>query len=490
MSLAKRSLRSSGYMIASSGFQAVVQLARSILLARLLLPENYGVYTYAASFVMLTYALPGFGIGAAMVHRTWQSDGEIARRVQFTLNVILNAIWALVMVFGLSWFFDEEYRWVFWVILATQVADNLTGVARAKLSRGVSFRRIALIEGVNTLIGSGVAVFLAWRGAGLWSLVSTDIIAAGIGIFGFYIIRPVWQPRFGWSREVAVYLLDFGRRSLGSIVLLQALDRVDDLWAGAFLGDAQLGYYSRAYTFATYPRKVLASPISRVAMGTYAALKDKPKRLSQAFFRVNAFLIRSGFLLSGLLFLLIPEFIHFVIGDKWLPMMTPFRLMLLYTLLDPVKITIGNVFIALGKPEKLMRARIWQLVTLLIGLFTLGPLLGINGVALSVDIMLVIGIIILLWQVQPYVKFSVKALFGVPVLALGLSLLTSLLTISWLLPEGDLSLLSVLLKSIAFSVPYIVILIAVERDQWLDIFTMGIILFFKNRGNPGGKRDQ
>lgn len=476
MSLAQRSVRSAGYMIASSGFQAALQFMRSILLARWLLPEHYGVYTYAASFVMLTYALPGFGIGAAMVHRTWQSDGEIARRVQFTLNVILNLVWVLVLVLSCSWLFEPQDRWVFWVILVTQAATNLTGVARTKLNRVVAFRRIALIEGLNTLLGSGVAIYLAWRGAGLWSLISPNIIVAIISILGFYVIYPVWRPRFGWSREIAAYLLDFGRRSLGGIVLLQALDRVDDLWAGAFLGDAPLGYYSRAYTFATYPRKLLANPVNQVATNTYAALKDKPKRLSQAFFRVNAFLIRSGFLFAGLLFLLIPEFIHFVIGDKWLPMMTPFRLMLIFTLLDPIKITIGNVFIALGIPEKVTRARFWQLVILVIGLFVLGPWLGINGVALAVDIMLVFGIILLLWHVRPYVQFSIRSLFGAPFLALGLGLLASSLVMSWIFPTGKLSLSTALLKGGAFLGPYVICLFVLERKQLQSMLTMGITI--------------
>ncbi len=481
MTLAQRSVRSAGYTIVSSGFQAAVQFARSILLARLLLPGQFGVYAYAASFVMLTYSLPGFGMGAALVHRARQSEGETARRVHFTLTAVFNLAWALLLVLTCSWFLEPQNRWVFWLILSTRVADNLTNTARVTLTRKVAFRRIALLESGNAFIGSLAAVLLAWRGAGIWSLVATDIIAAAAGILGFYVIRPVWRPRFGWNREVAAYLLDFGRRSFGAILLLRVLDRVDDLWTGAFLGKTPLGYYSRAYTFATYPRKLLASPVNQVAVGTYAALKGQPKRLSQAFFRVNALLVRSGFFIAGLLFLLVPEFIHFVIGDKWLPMLVPFRLMLVYTLLDPIKATVGSVFIAVGRPEMVTRARLWQLLVMVAGLFLLGPRWGVSGVALAVDLMLLSGIALLFWQARPYVQFSARRLFGVPLLALGAGLAAGL---GWQSVSGmALSWQGAAWKGAAFSFPYAMVLIALERAD-LRIMLDSVLSRFRGPETP------
>jgi len=464
MSIVQRSIRSAGYTVAASGFQAAVQFGRSILLARLLLPEQFGIYTYAASFVLLTYALPGFGMNAAVLHHAQQSEGETARRVHFTLNVIFNLVWVIGLICTCTWFIDVQYRWVFWTILGTQVLDNLTGTARTKLVKAIIFRRIALIESLNVFIGSGVALLLAWSGAGLMSLVSTDIISALINVLGFYVIRPVWRPRFGWEHDVAGYLLNFGKRSFSATFLLNLLDRIDDLWVGTFLGKIPLGYYSRAYTFATYPRKLLANPVNQVASGTYAELKESPKRMGEAFFRINAILVRSGFLFAGLLFLLVPEFIHFVIGDKWLPMMTPFRLMLIYTLFDPIKNTIGNVFIALGKPEKVVYTRFWQLLVMLIGLFILGPRLGISGVALAVDFMLIFGIVLLLWQVRSFIKFSVIKIFATPLLALGMGFGLTLVLQLWIQPVS-LSMMSILLKAMGFLFGYGLTLLLLDREQ-------------------------
>jgi O-antigen/teichoic acid export membrane protein len=320
-----------------------------------------------------------------------------------------------------------------------------------------------MINLLTTSLTTVVAIWMAWAGYGVWSLVATDVVAAVILIVGFYLYRPVWTPRLGWNPASVRYFFTFGSRSFLAGLLLQALDRVDDLWTGYALGEGPLGFYSRAYTFATYPRRVLAAPINAVASGTYAELKGQTKRLSQAFFRVNAFLVRTGFLFAGLLTLVAPEFIRILLGVKWLPMLTAFRLMLVFTMLDPIKGTVASLFVAVGSPEKTVRARAVQLVVLIAGLLALGPFWGIAGVALAVDIMLLVGIALLLWQAMAYVRFSVLRLFAAPALGLfsGIILARAAILIPGVLGSpwrtGGV-------KIVVFSLIYLGVLLLLERD--------------------------
>jgi len=292
-----------------------------------------------------------------------------------------------------------------------------------------------------------------------------------VTIFGLYIWRPVWVPRLAWSAPVVRYLLSFGSRAFVADVLMRALDRVDDLWTGLALGETALGFYSRAYTFAIYPRYILAMPINAVAGGTYAELKEDRVRLSKAFFRTNAFLVRTGFLLGGLLALVAPEFIRLALGDKWLPMLTAFRLMLVYTLFDPIKITVADVLTASGAPGKVVRARAIQLVVLVAGLVGLGPRLGIAGVAIAVDAMLVVGIALLLWQARAYVDYSPVRLFGVPALALSIGLAASIGLSSLLNPNWS-EWWTASVKAVSFSVAFVAITLALERHQTAELLSL------------------
>jgi O-antigen/teichoic acid export membrane protein len=253
-------------------------------------------------------------------------------------------------------------------------------------------------------------------------------------------------------------------------LLERALDRVDDLWTGSRLGGLSLGFYSKAYEFATYPRRVLSRSINVVATGTYAELKEDRLRMSKAFFRTNAFLVRSGFLFGGLIALAAPEFIRLVLGEKWLPMMGAFRLMLVFTLLDPIKVTVADLFTAVGRPEQVVRARVLQLLVLIVGLISLEPWFGIAGVALAVDLMLVVGIAALLRHARTHVDFSLRRLFLAPALALVLGLLLGLGTRAVPGLAGS-DWLSGSVKTVVFSAVYSIVLLLLEFRQAVEMLS-------------------
>lgn len=472
MSLARRSVTSAAWNIAVNMTRVVVLIVRSILLARLLPVEVFGVYALAFSVVSLSSALPIFGMGEAFLHRTRETEDEQrAAAVHFTLKGLFTLIWTSALVVVALGFTSGETQTALLVLTFVHAGIHLAQTPRLILIRRVVHRRLAMIQLFNVVLSTLLALGLAWRGITLWALLASDVVTLVVTIVLLYIWRPVWRPRMAWSRPIVRYFLSFGSRAFLADLLLRALDKVDDLWTGIVLGDTALGYYSRAYRFATYPRFILALPINLVAGGTYAELKGDRQRLSKAFFRSNAFLVRSGFFLGGLLAVIAPEFIRLALGEKWLPMLDAFRLMLVYTLLDPIKLTVANVLTASGAPEKVIRARAVQFVVMIAGLVTLGPWLGIEGIALAVNAMLVVGMAILFWETRAYVDFSLRRLFGVPGLALALGIVAAYALVRIpSLPGSDW--ISGGLKAIAFSVVYAGILLLLEKDELVLILGM------------------
>lgn len=424
MSIARRSVVSALWNTGVSMINVVVLFARSALLARLLPIEVFGIYAFAGSIVTLSIVVAQFGMSGAFLHRAPETEDEDhAAAIHFTLKCMFLLVWASVLVASAFLFTSGPTRTALLLLTATTFGLQLAQTPRLILTRRVEHRRLAMLRLAMALVTTLVALGLAWKGATLWALLSTDLVSLALTILVFYVVRPVWRPHLAWSPQVVRYFLRFGSRNFLAEVLLQALDRMGDLWTGIFLGQVPLGYYSRAYVFATYPRRVLAMPINMVAGGTYAELKGKRLQLSQAFFRTNALLVRSGFFLAGLLALVAPEFIRLILGDKWLPMLVTFRLMLVLALVDPIKVTLANLFVAVGKPELVVKTRLWQLLVLLVGLFPLGWVWGIVGVAVAMDAMLVVGTVTMLWQAKTYVDFSPMRLFAAPGVALALGIL-------------------------------------------------------------------
>lgn len=429
MSLARRSVTSSVYSVTANIVEALFMFARAIALTRLLDPEEFGIYNYALAVVIMSLAFPSFGLTSALVHRTAESQDEDAAQVHFTLTVVLATAWALVMVVGVAVLVQREVRWVYWAMIGTEYAAQLTMTPRTLLTREVAFGRLALYQIVSTACSTAVAIGLALYGMGVWSLLAINVVTVALALAMFYGIRPVWRPRLAWSPAIVRYYLSFGIKVFAGDLLLRALDQVDEIWTGATLGTTALGFYNRAFGLATYPRRLFSLPLTEVAMGTYAELKGDRERLSQAFFMVNAVIVRFNFLLAGAIVLVAPEFIRLVLGARWLPMLDTFRLMLVYVLLDPVKLAVANVITVSGAPHKVVRARLAQLGVMIVALVLLAPRFGIAGVASAVDLMLVVGMVVLLAQARAYVDFSLAPLFGIPSVALLVGLLLGRLSV-------------------------------------------------------------
>lgn len=473
MTLAKRTFTSGSWKIGSNTINLVIVFIRSIVLARLLPVEIFGVFAFASSITRLSVILTDFGISGAFVHRSPETeDIDQAAAVQFTFRIILTLAWAGVLFLGTFLFTEANslLRTALICLVVVLSITQLTSTPNLILLRKVQQRRKAVIEIIVTIIATPLMIWLAWRGAALWALLAGEVVGVGVTMLMLYGWRPVWKPKFSLDRHVMSYYFNFGKRNFLNAILNHSLDRLDDIWVGTFLGETAMGFYSKAYSLATYPRKILANPINWVIGGAFAELKGKRNSLSRLFRLVNLVLVRSSFFLAGLLAWIAPEFIEVFLGEKWLPMLTVFRLMLVFTLFDPMKLMIASVIsLAGGEPQIVVKARLYQLATMILGILILGPLLGINGVAIAVNMMLVAGIVILLFKVRIFVDYSIKEIFVVPLIAL---LLSSAAVFSWRMlvnmPSSS-DLILMLFKAVLFSVVYLLILILFEHKKMEEI---------------------
>ena len=336
--------------------------------------------------------------------------------------------------------------------------------------RRVQHRRLAVISIAVNVSVTIISIGVAWLTHSIWALLVSSTLTLIIGWIGIYVWKPVWRPKLTWDSKIMRYFLGFGGRNMINNMLDGALDNSDNLWTSYFLGDLLLGYYSRAFRFAVNPRVLLSNPINLVAAGTFAELKYDRLRLSKAFFRTGVLLTRLGFLLAGLLAVIAPEFIVIFLGEKWLPMLTAFRLMLVFSLLDPIRLITSSVLMAVGKPEKASQVRLMQLFILGAGLFGLGFIYKISGVAMAMDLMVIFGVMFSMRLIRDYVDFSSLRLFVPPSIALLVGIGLSWLVVSF---ASDLQMgwLTLALKTLIFCGGYLLVLTVMEGKTLYQSFT-------------------
>ena len=347
-----------------------------------------------------------------------------------------------------------------------EVLKAINSTPLVLLSKRLEFRRIAALDVGSSAVATGVAVLMAWSGAGAWSLVGEVASGTFVRFVGLWTYRRPWSLRLRTRWEVIKWYFRFGRFTFLSSNLDLMIDRFDDFWIGTVLGSVALGFYSKAYEFARYPRRVIAGPVASVFFPTFARLQHDRVRLSKAYFRVCSLVVRVGFLFAGVLAYIAPEFIQLLLGDRWLGMALTFRLMLVYTLFDPLLVISGKLTTAVGEPQALTRIKLLQMLLFLPAVATLGHFFDINGVAVAADLMLALGVVSILGCVKRHVDFSLRLMMGYPALGLALALSAAALVLGQLhIAHPALTLLS---KMVIVTFVYGTVLLIFEREQLLS----------------------
>ena len=477
--IATRSVRGSLFTVGASLITMVSGFIRSVLLARLLLPEYFGVVTLAVFFLSLTTQVQRFGLNRAFIHREDDSSANLATFA--SLRVGLTVIAVLLSLIGapiLARLYPEQpgLAPVLAVLATFELLNAFNAVPQAILRKGLQFRRLAALDVASSLTMTVVAPIVAWLGGGVWALVAEKATGILVSTVGLWLYRRPWRPALGLDRGLTRWYFRFGSFLFANESLALLLDQFDDFWTGTFLGATALGLYSRAYEFARYPRRILSGPLVTVFFPAFASLQNDRLRLSKAFYRVCSAIVRTGFLAFGTFALVVPEFIRIFLGDKWMPMAFTFQLMLIYTLLDPLTSICANLLAAVGQPQIVTKIQPVRLIVFIPAVVLLGRKLGINGVAVAADLMLLIGLGLLLWQTRRFVDFSLWRMFLVPSVALGFAG-SAALGVQHLVPlPGDWWRL--VAKVIVAFVAYSSISLLLERQEYARVVRLGWQLAF------------
>jgi O-antigen/teichoic acid export membrane protein len=468
--LAAKTVKASAYSITASAATLVLGLSRSIIMARLLVPEDFGTVALALTFLELATPVRDFGLDQALIHRTASDETPVDEvlAVHFTLRLILIGAFALLLAIStpvLRLLYPQRTMLVPVLLALTigEVARAMGATPTTHLRKEMRFKELAMLQVLTSLSMTIAGPTMAWQGWGIWAIVGervSGVVAATLTVW--LIIRP-WRIKFKLKPLLVKWYLSYGKFVFVSNMLAPIMEQFDDFWVGTTLGSHSLGLYSKAYEFAQYPRRIVSDPVAQVLFPVFAKAQSDHQRLSRVFFRAASLVARMGFLFTGALVLSASEFIGLFLGSKWRPMALTFQIMVVYTLLYPLLSISGYLAAACGHPEYNARLRAVQAAAFIPGVILASRLWGINGVAVATDLALIIGLAISLWQVRKLVTISMWRLFSAPVSAFLVSAF-----ISWKLSTmaNGSDLLQMVLKASIYAVTYTLIILILEWREY------------------------
>ena len=385
--LAKRSVVGMFWTGLSMGALAVAELVALLLLARLLSPNEFGLYSAALIVIKFSTIFQGLGITPAIVQRPVLEERHL--RVGYTLSLLLGLVvtalvWAMAPAIA-SLLRLADLTPIVRAICFIFLFQGVSMVALASAQRALRFRWLALVDAIAFAVGYVVVgPVMAWLGFGIWSLVAallvqqlfrTIVLLAGQP----HPMRPLLE------RSAIVELLYFGSGFTIARVCNYLATQVDRLVVGRYLGVDALGVYGLSSQLMTTPAVIVGQVLDRVLFPTMALVQEEPVRLARAYRSAVAGCALLVLPASVVVAIVAPELVRVILGRGWEGVVAPLQILAFsmlfrtsYKLSDSVSRATGTVY-----------ARAWRQAVFTIGVFVgafLGQIWGVEGVAFGVGV--------------------------------------------------------------------------------------------------------
>ena len=381
--LGGRSARGGAVTLSAQVFKFVFSTVATIVLARLLTPEDYGLIGMVAILINFVGMFQYLGLSTATVK--WSELNHQQVSTLFWVNMALSVAIMLVTIGSgplLAWFYKEPR--LIGITTGYGITILFAGLAiqhEAILTRQMRFTAIVIVEVVALLIGFASAVVAAWQGAGYWALVLNQMVMTLITTIGVWVACR-WRPGLP-ARGIGIRsMLSYGGNLTGFHVMTFFSRNLDNLLIGKFWGPYQLGVYSRAYQMLLMPMQQINAPLAAVAVPALSRLVDSPERYRAAYLKI---LEKIAMLtMPGVVFMIATSdwLVLFLLGPQWREAGRIFMLLGVAAIIQPVTRTALWLFTTQGRSREIFK---WGVMSAAIAVVSIvaGLPWGATGVAAS-----------------------------------------------------------------------------------------------------------
>ncbi|MGM0558408.1 MAG: lipopolysaccharide biosynthesis protein [Myxococcota bacterium] len=376
--LGDRSLKGGLFQTIAQGAKSLVDLASTLVLARLLMPEDFGVLGMVIAVTGFLAMFKDMGLTMATVQREDIEHPQV--NTLFWVNVGVSIVLMLLTI-GLapvlSWFYDDPRLVPITLILAgTFLFNGLTVQHDAILRRQMRFGIVAWIETLAVAISVVVAIVMATMDFGYWSLVAKQVVTTFVAMAGVWIACG-WRPTRPTWADKAGELVAFGGNLTGHSVLNYFSAHLDDVLIGRFFGASPLGLFQKAHDVMRLPLSQINAPIGSVAVPMLSRIHGNDERYKHTYLRVLEKIMMLTMPLGALMIGTSDWIIPAVLGDKWVDASIIFAALGIGMFTKPVSNTTGWLFISQDRTDEMMR---WGFVgsTLSVASFVAGLAVGLH----------------------------------------------------------------------------------------------------------------
>lgn len=393
MSLKKQAISGVKWNFAQQFSVQIINFGVQVILARLLMPEMFGLIAMIIVFISIGQTLMDSGMTSSLI-RTKNPD-QLDYSTVFITNIIMScAIYGLVYFFApyIAKFYNQDILTdIVRIFALTFVIRALVAVHVAKLTKEMNFKLQMKLQVPSTIIAGIVGVSLAYQGYGVWSLVWLNLVQAIIFTIQNWLFIN-WKPSlvFDWQRFKHHFAFGY-KLTLASLIDVIYND-IYRIIIGRFFSPAQLGFFNQAETMRLFPVQQISSVMGKVTYPMFAKI-DNDQALKAAYRTTMKLVFFVSVPVMLALILVAEEGFRFVFGEKWLPAVPYFQVLALASIVRPVSVYNLNILQVKDRSDLVLKV---EVIKKILGslLIVIGLPFHVMGLAISLTIFSFISFII------------------------------------------------------------------------------------------------
>lgn len=345
----------------------------SIVMARLLTPEDFGITALPAVFIAIADIFIESGFSSALVRKKELKEEDLSTAFYFSIGVGIFCYFVLFFASPIiAGFYNEPILETLIKVTALSfLVLPMTTPQTVIMKRNIDFKTPAKVCIISRVSSGILGIVMAYVGYGLWALVISNLANVLLTfVLNWFCVR--WYPHAGWSRDSFRYLFGYGSKFMLTTLINRIYTNITPLFIGKYFSTAQLGIYNTAEKYTNMPSRLLTGVVQNVTFPVLSKLQDDDDVLSRNYrkmIRLSSFVV---FPVMIMLLVLAEPIIVVLVTDRWLPCVPYMQIMCLWVMWHPIHSLNLNLLLIKGRSDLFLKLEIYKTaIGLVIMLLTL-----------------------------------------------------------------------------------------------------------------------
>lgn len=390
----------------------IISLIVSIILARLLDPEHYGIIAIVTVFINILDALVSGGFGSALVQKKDADDLDFNTICWF--SICLSLALYIILYFSspliANFYKMPQLLWISRVMGIRVIISSFNSVQHAYVQRNMQFKRFFFATLGGTLVSAVVGIVMAFKGFGVWALVGQYMTNSCIDTIVLRLTIK-WKPKLQWSFERLKSMMNFGLKMLGATLVNTLQDNIRTLVVGKVFTAEDLAYYNQGKK---YPATLMNNLVGSVQKVLFPAFSENQQDINQIKNQMRKSIRVSSFVLVPTvigMIALADTFIILLLTEKWAAAIPFLRILSLIYLTRTMNSVLQSGLLAIGKSGANMFHEFvgsgLSIILICVGSFYLN---SVEFIAWSYVVVMIVGTLVFSYFVRKHFKYGYKEL--------------------------------------------------------------------------------